>query len=86
MSLDSPIYLEIGGIMSELEKIMDERFGLTDAGVTWQSEMRAGLTTFMTMAYILLVNPAMLSGTGMPYDDVLFATACLNISPVESWQ
>jgi len=61
--------------MSELEKIMDERFGLTDAGVTWQSEMRAGLTTFMTMAYILLVNPAMLSGTGMPYDDVLFATA-----------
>jgi len=61
--------------MSELEKMMDERFGLTDAGVTWQSEMRAGLTTFMTMAYILLVNPAMLSGTGMPFDDVLFATA-----------
>ena len=61
--------------MSELERIMDERFGLTDAGVSWQSEMRAGLTTFMTMAYILLVNPAMLSGTGMPFDDVLFATA-----------
>ena len=61
--------------MSELERIMDDRFGLTDAGVTWQSEMRAGLTTFMTMAYILLVNPAMLSGAGMPFDDVLFATA-----------
>jgi AGZA family xanthine/uracil permease-like MFS transporter len=43
--------------------------------VTWQSEMRAGLTTFMTMAYILLVNPAMLSGAGMPFNDVLFATA-----------
>lgn len=75
MSLDSPIFLDLGEIMSELEKMMDERFGLTDAGVTWQSEMRAGLTTFMTMAYILLVNPAMLSGTGMPFDDVLFATA-----------
>ena len=75
MSLDSPVYLDLGEIMSELEKMMDERFGLTDAGVTWQSEMRAGLTTFMTMAYILLVNPAMLSGTGMPFDDVLFATA-----------
>tara|TARA_B110001452_G_scaffold93661_1_gene77330 strand:- start:331 stop:1812 length:1482 start_codon:yes stop_codon:yes gene_type:complete len=37
--------------------------------------MRAGLTTFMTMAYILLVNPAMLSNAGMPFDDVLFATA-----------
>jgi len=75
VSLDSPIFLDLGEIMSELEKMMDERFGLTDAGVTWQSEMRAGLTTFMTMAYILLVNPAMLSGTGMPFDDVLFATA-----------
>ena len=75
MSPDSPVYLDLGEIMSELEKMMDERFGLTDAGVTWQSEMRAGLTTFMTMAYILLVNPAMLSGTGMPFDDVLFATA-----------
>jgi len=75
VSPDSPVYLDLGEIMSELEKMMDERFGLTDAGVTWQSEMRAGLTTFMTMAYILLVNPAMLSGTGMPFDDVLFATA-----------
>ena len=61
--------------MSELEKILEDRFGLSDAGVTWQSEMRAGLTTFMTMAYILLVNPAMLSNAGMPFDDVLFATA-----------
>ena len=61
--------------MSELEKILEDRFGLSNAGVTWQSEMRAGLTTFMTMAYILLVNPAMLSNTGMPFDDVLFATA-----------
>ena len=61
--------------MSELEKILEDRFGLSNAGVTWQSEMRAGLTTFMTMAYILLVNPAMLSNAGMPFDDVLFATA-----------
>jgi|TARA_B110000914_G_scaffold157573_1_gene138580 AGZA family xanthine/uracil permease-like MFS transporter len=76
VSPDSPIYFELGERkMSELEKLMDDRFGLTDAGVTWQSEMRAGLTTFMTMAYILLVNPAMLSNTGMPFDDVLFATA-----------
>jgi AGZA family xanthine/uracil permease-like MFS transporter len=61
--------------MSELEKLLEDRFGLSNAGVTWQSEMRAGLTTFMTMAYILLVNPAMLSNAGMPFDDVLFATA-----------
>jgi AGZA family xanthine/uracil permease-like MFS transporter len=55
--------------------MMDNRFGLTEAGVTMQSEMRAGLTTFMTMAYILLVNPAMLQNAGMAFDDVLFATA-----------
>jgi AGZA family xanthine/uracil permease-like MFS transporter len=33
------------------------------------------MTTFLTMAYILLVNPAMLSVSGIPFDDALFATA-----------
>ncbi len=36
--------------------------------------MLAGLTTFMTMAYIVVVNPQILSQAGMPVDGVLFAT------------
>ena len=54
---------------------LDKQFGVTEAGSTVEGEIRAGITTFLTMAYILLVNPAMLSGTGIPFDDALFATA-----------
>jgi AGZA family xanthine/uracil permease-like MFS transporter len=54
---------------------LDKQFGVTEAGTTVNAEMRAGLTTFLTMAYILLVNPAMLSVAGIPFDDALFATA-----------
>jgi len=38
-------------------------------------EFLAGLTTFFTMSYILVVNPAILSAAGMPKEGVLFATA-----------
>jgi len=48
---------------------------VTEAGTTVNAEIRAGVTTFLTMAYILLVNPAMLSIAGIPFDDALFATA-----------
>ena len=37
-------------------------------------ELLAGLTTFMTMAYVVVVNPQILSEAGMPVDGVLFAT------------
>ena len=40
-----------------------------------RTEVMAGITTFMTMAYILFVNPSILSETGMPFNAVLFATA-----------
>ena len=54
---------------------LDQQFGVTEAGTTVNAEIRAGVTTFLTMAYILLVNPAMLSVAGIPFDDALFATA-----------
>jgi len=59
---------------------LDSRFGVTAAGSTVEGEIRAGVTTFLTMAYILFVNPDMLSlgfapGVGIPFDDALFATA-----------
>jgi AGZA family xanthine/uracil permease-like MFS transporter len=37
-------------------------------------ELLAGLTTFMTMAYVVIVNPQILAESGMPVDGVLFAT------------
>ena len=54
---------------------LDDYFGITKAGSTVETEIRAGLTTFLTMAYILFVNPSMLSLTGIPFEDALFATA-----------
>jgi AGZA family xanthine/uracil permease-like MFS transporter len=54
---------------------LDNMFGVTEAGSTVETEVKAGLATFLTMAYILLVNPSMLAVTGIPFEDALFATA-----------
>ena len=54
---------------------LDKMFGVTEAGSDVNTEVRAGVATFLTMAYILLVNPSMLSATGIPFEDALFATA-----------
>ena len=45
-------------------------------GANWRTEMLAGVTTFVTMAYIIFVNPAILAKTGMPIAAVTAAT-CL---------
>lgn len=54
-----------------LEKI----FRLKENNTTVKTEVMAGITTFMTMAYILAVNPSILSETGMDANAVLIATA-----------
>ena len=46
-------------------------------GATWKTEILAGFTTFMTMAYIVFVNPSILHETGMPLAGVTAAT-CLS--------
>ena len=61
-----------------LEKI----FKLSDNKTTVRTEIVAGITTFMTMAYILAVNPGMLAATGMSQQSVFVATA---ISSRESY-
>jgi AGZA family xanthine/uracil permease-like MFS transporter len=53
---------------------MEKLFKLSENGTTFQREIFAGLTTFLTMAYILAVNPNMLSATGMPWGGVFTAT------------
>jgi AGZA family xanthine/uracil permease-like MFS transporter len=54
---------------------MDKVFKLQEHGATVQRELVAGITTFLTMAYILAVNPGMLSAAGMPAGGVFTATA-----------
>lgn len=55
--------------------MLEKYFKLQDHKVTAKSEIAAGITTFVTMAYILAVNPQILSATGMPAGGVLIATA-----------
>lgn len=54
---------------------MEQFFKLREHGTTVRTEVLAGLTTFMTMAYILAVNPLILSASGMDAGAVFTATA-----------
>ncbi|OGX68185.1 MAG: guanine permease, partial [Paenibacillus sp. RIFOXYA1_FULL_44_5] len=54
---------------------MDRFFKLKENGTSVRTEIFAGLTTFMTMAYILVVNPSILSSTGLSWASVFLATA-----------
>src|SRR3954468_22492031 len=46
-----------------------------EPGMKATTEVRAGVATFLTMSYILFVNPAILSAAGLPFDAVAVATA-----------
>ncbi|HTZ90005.1 MAG TPA: NCS2 family permease [Alloacidobacterium sp.] len=61
-----------GGIVSALERY----FLFESLGTNWRTEVLAGFTTFITMAYIVFVNPAILHETGMPIAAVTAATCC----------
>ena len=56
------------------ESVLERLFKLTENNTSVRQELLAGLTTFLTMAYIIVVNPHILSEAGMPLDGVLFAT------------
>ena len=58
-------------------KSLESYFEFTRLGTNWRTEILAGITTFLTMAYIVLVNPAILSASGMPLAAVTAAT-CLS--------
>lgn len=53
---------------------LERYFRLSQNQTTVRQELLAGLTTFMTMAYIVVVNPQILSQAGMPAEGVVFAT------------
>lgn len=57
---------------------MERLFKLSGRGTDVKTELRAGLATFLTMAYIIVVNPGILSATGMSFAGVLFATVLVS--------
>ena len=56
--------------------MLEKFFKLKEHGTTVSTEIFAGLTTFLTMAYIIFVNPSILGAAGMPQEAVFVAT-CL---------
>ena len=54
--------------------MLEKMFKLKENNTTVKTEVLAGITTFMTMAYILAVNPSMLAAAGMDKTAVLMAT------------
>src|ERR1035437_1661434 len=60
-----------------LRHFLERYFEFDSLGAAWRTEILAGCTTFMTMAYIVFVNPAILHEAGMPLAAVTAAT-CLS--------
>ncbi len=59
--------------------MLDKFFKLSENGTDVKTEVVAGITTFMTMAYILAVNPSILSAAGMDQGAVFTATALASL-------
>ena len=55
--------------------MLEKLFKLRENGTNVRTEVMAGITTFMTMAYILAVNPSILSATGMDSGAIFTSTA-----------
>lgn len=58
-----------------MKAFLEKSFKLKENNTTVRTEIMAGITTFMTMAYILIVNPSILSATGMDFNALITATA-----------
>lgn len=54
--------------------MLDQIFHLKKNGTNIKTEVMAGITTFMAMAYIIFVNPSFLSQTGMDFTAVMIGT------------
>ncbi len=56
--------------------LLERFFKLSEHNTSIKTELMAGLTTFVTMSYIMFLNPVIMSKTGMPFDGLFLAT-CL---------
>src|SRR5699024_1527266 len=67
--------VEIFHITFWIEGVKLERlFKIKENGSTYKTETIAGITTFLTMVYIIVVNPTILHAAGVPFDQVVMAT------------
>jgi adenine/guanine/hypoxanthine permease len=60
--------------MADQQGVLERQFGLKQHGTTVRTEFIAGLTTFLTMVYIVFVNPTILGAAGMDKGAVFVAT------------
>ncbi len=60
--------------MHTWKQTLERYFEFETLGTNWRTEILAGVTTFMTMAYIVFVNPSILAEAGMPLTAVVAAT------------
>lgn len=71
--------------------ILDRVFKLSAHKTSVKTEMIAGITTFVTMSYIMFLNPIIMSKTGMPFDGLFLATcigaaiACIFMGLYANW-
>ena len=70
-----PLFTSGSLFLKGVDILLENLFKLKENGTNAKTEMMAGITTFMTMAYILAVNPAILSASGMDSGAVFTATA-----------
>ena len=61
-----------------MDGLFERLFKLRENGTHIKRELSAGLATFLTMAYIVVVNPHILQKAGMPFSGVLFATVLVS--------
>lgn len=72
------LVLDLSSSMSmrlAIARRLDSYFLISERNTTIAAEVRAGTTSFLTLSYLLLVNPQIMSQAGVPHDDAVFATA-----------
>jgi AGZA family xanthine/uracil permease-like MFS transporter len=65
----------MGATTVRRDSLLERRFAISERGSSVRVELLGGLSTFLTMCYILFVNPAILSAAGVPFQGVAVATA-----------
>ena len=63
--------------MPSIREFLDQYFEISARNSDFLTEIRGGLATFMTMSYIIFVNPLILSNAGVPYEGLFVATALI---------
>src|SRR6266704_143265 len=74
MHFDRAFRTSSEALSTQGRQLIDRYFKLAENNTTVKQEILGGLTTFVTMAYIIVVNPQILAQAGMPADGVVFAT------------